>query len=85
MALGKSIRDIMKRVWGVQRVLLFPPQAYWRSCAALLGQVLETAFKDDFAVELLSAPEVPGRGAALCVSRFTLTNRQIPVASIFGQ
>ncbi|MEQ2170419.1 hypothetical protein GOODEAATRI_000089 [Goodea atripinnis] len=35
-------------------------QAYWRSCAALLGQVLETAFKDDYTVELLSTPEVPG-------------------------
>lgn len=39
------------------------PQAYWRSCAALLGQVLESAFKDDFTVELLNTPEVPGRGA----------------------
>lgn len=38
-------------------------QAYWRSCAALLGQVLETAFKDEYTVELLSTPEVPGREA----------------------
>lgn len=37
-------------------------QAYWRSCAALLGQVLNTAFKDDYAVELISTPEVPGEG-----------------------
>lgn len=36
-------------------------QAYWRSCAALLAQVLEAAFKDEYTVELLSAPEVPGR------------------------
>lgn len=41
-------------------------QAYWRSCAALLGQVLETAFKDDFAVELLDAPDVPVTSGAFC-------------------
>uniref|UniRef100_UPI0037E77360 large ribosomal subunit protein mL39 n=1 Tax=Semicossyphus pulcher TaxID=241346 RepID=UPI0037E77360 len=41
-------------------------QAYWRSCAALLGQVLETAFKDDFTVELLSTPEVPVTSGAFC-------------------
>ncbi|XP_061654588.1 39S ribosomal protein L39, mitochondrial isoform X1 [Phyllopteryx taeniolatus] len=42
-------------------------QAYWRSCAALLGQVLETAFKDHLSVELLSTPEVPvTSGAFLC-------------------
>ncbi|XP_053170617.1 39S ribosomal protein L39, mitochondrial [Scomber japonicus] len=41
-------------------------QAFWRSCAALLGQVLETAFKDDFSVELLSTPEVPVISGAFC-------------------
>ncbi|KAM9836085.1 large ribosomal subunit protein mL39 [Aulostomus maculatus] len=41
-------------------------QAYWRSCAALLGQVLETAFKDEYAVELLSTPEVPVTSGAFC-------------------
>ncbi|TNN70309.1 39S ribosomal protein L39, mitochondrial [Liparis tanakae] len=41
-------------------------QAYWRSCAALLGQVLETAFKDDFAVELLGTPEVAVTSGAFC-------------------
>lgn len=41
-------------------------QAYWRSCAALLGQVLETAFKDDFSVELLSTPEIPVTAGAFC-------------------
>lgn len=35
-------------------------QAYWRSCAALLGHVLDGAFKDEFSVELLKIPEVPG-------------------------
>lgn len=35
-------------------------QAYWRSCAALLGQVLDGAFKDEYSVELLKIPEVPG-------------------------
>lgn len=41
-------------------------QAYWRSCSALLGQVLETAFKDDFTLELLSSPEVPVTSGAFC-------------------
>lgn len=41
-------------------------QAYWRSCSALLGQVLETAFKDNFAVELLNSPEVPVTSGAFC-------------------
>ncbi|KAK9523858.1 hypothetical protein VZT92_017743 [Zoarces viviparus] len=41
-------------------------QAYWRSCAALLGQVLETAFKDNFTVELLSTPEVAVTSGAFC-------------------
>ncbi|XP_028998696.1 39S ribosomal protein L39, mitochondrial isoform X2 [Betta splendens] len=41
-------------------------KAYWHSCAALLGQVLETAFKDDFTVELLSTPEVPVTSGAFC-------------------
>ncbi|KAM7375098.1 hypothetical protein PAMA_014267 [Pampus argenteus] len=41
-------------------------QAYWRSCAALLGQVLETAFKDNFTVELLNTPEVPVISGAFC-------------------
>ncbi|KAE8278472.1 39S ribosomal protein L39, mitochondrial [Larimichthys crocea] len=41
-------------------------QAYWRSCAALLGQVLQTAFKDDYTVELLSTPEVPVTSGAFC-------------------
>lgn len=41
-------------------------EAYWRSCAALLGQVLETAFKDDYTVELLSTPEVPVLSGAFC-------------------
>ncbi|KAM9327486.1 large ribosomal subunit protein mL39 [Pholidichthys leucotaenia] len=41
-------------------------QAYWRSCAALLGQVLETSFKDDYIVELVSTPEVPVISGAFC-------------------
>ncbi|KAJ0062508.1 hypothetical protein NL108_014418 [Boleophthalmus pectinirostris] len=41
-------------------------QAYWRSCSSLLGQVLETAFKDDFTVELLQTPEVPVTSGAFC-------------------
>ncbi|KAF3857193.1 hypothetical protein F7725_009052, partial [Dissostichus mawsoni] len=38
-------------------------QAYWRSCSALLGQVLETAFKEDFTVELLSTVDIEGVAA----------------------
>ncbi|XP_029305391.1 large ribosomal subunit protein mL39 [Cottoperca gobio] len=41
-------------------------QAYWRSCAALLGQVLETAFKEDFTVELLSTLQVAVTSGAFC-------------------
>ncbi|KAL1022360.1 hypothetical protein UPYG_G00025670 [Umbra pygmaea] len=41
-------------------------QAYWRSCAALLGQVLQDAFKDDYTVELLRIPEVPVTSGAFC-------------------
>ncbi|XP_024281980.1 39S ribosomal protein L39, mitochondrial [Oncorhynchus tshawytscha] len=41
-------------------------QAYWRSCAALLGQVLQDAFKEDFSVELLSLPEVLVTSGAFC-------------------
>ncbi|XP_068446448.1 large ribosomal subunit protein mL39 [Clinocottus analis] len=41
-------------------------QAYWQSCAALLGQVMETAFKDDFTVNLLSTPEVEVTSGAFC-------------------
>ncbi|XP_041637931.1 39S ribosomal protein L39, mitochondrial [Cheilinus undulatus] len=41
-------------------------QAFWRSCSSLLGQVLETAFKDDYTVELLSTPEVPVTSGAFC-------------------
>uniref|UniRef100_A0A1A8RFC6 Large ribosomal subunit protein mL39 n=1 Tax=Nothobranchius rachovii TaxID=451742 RepID=A0A1A8RFC6_9TELE len=41
-------------------------EAYWRSCSALLGQVLETAFKDDYTVELLSTAEVPVTSGAFC-------------------
>lgn len=41
-------------------------QAYWRSCAALLGQVLETAFKDDYGVELLPTPDVAVTSGAFC-------------------
>ncbi|KAF4119160.1 39S ribosomal protein L39, mitochondrial [Onychostoma macrolepis] len=41
-------------------------QAYWRSCAALLGHVLDGAFKDDFSVELLKLPEVPVTAGAFC-------------------
>ncbi|RXM33886.1 39S ribosomal protein L39, mitochondrial [Acipenser ruthenus] len=32
-------------------------KAYWRSCAMLMGQVLESAFKEEFSVQLLQSPE----------------------------
>ncbi|KAL4636304.1 39S ribosomal protein L39, mitochondrial [Arapaima gigas] len=41
-------------------------KAYWRSCAALLGQVLKNAFKEDFSVELLRSPEIPVLSGAFC-------------------
>ncbi|XP_069745110.1 large ribosomal subunit protein mL39 isoform X1 [Narcine bancroftii] len=41
-------------------------QAYWRSCAMMMGYVLETAFKDEYTVELIQAPEVPVIGGAFC-------------------
>ncbi|KAJ8255687.1 hypothetical protein COCON_G00195510 [Conger conger] len=41
-------------------------QAYWRSCAALLGQVLENAFKEEFTIELLRSPELPVTSGSFC-------------------
>ncbi|XP_030060123.1 large ribosomal subunit protein mL39 isoform X1 [Microcaecilia unicolor] len=41
-------------------------KAYWRSCAMLLGCVLEQAFKDEYIVELVRAPEVPVISGAFC-------------------
>ncbi|MBN3309389.1 RM39 protein, partial [Amia calva] len=41
-------------------------QAYWRSCAMLLGQVLQAAFKEEFNVELLRSPELPVISGAFC-------------------
>ncbi|XP_063161539.1 large ribosomal subunit protein mL39 [Candoia aspera] len=41
-------------------------KAYWRSCAMILGCVLEQAFKDDYSVTLVKAPEVPVTSGAFC-------------------
>ncbi|KAJ8350964.1 hypothetical protein SKAU_G00260940 [Synaphobranchus kaupii] len=41
-------------------------KAYWRSCAALLGQVLENSFKEEFTVDLLRSPELPVISGAFC-------------------
>uniref|UniRef100_W5MXL4 Large ribosomal subunit protein mL39 n=1 Tax=Lepisosteus oculatus TaxID=7918 RepID=W5MXL4_LEPOC len=41
-------------------------QAYWRSCAMMLGQVLQAAFKEEFLVELLRSPELPVISGAFC-------------------
>lgn len=41
-------------------------KAYWRSCAALLGQVLENAFKEEFTIELLRSPEMPVTSGSFC-------------------
>ncbi|XP_075053217.1 large ribosomal subunit protein mL39 [Mixophyes fleayi] len=41
-------------------------KAYWRSCAAVLGHVLEQAFKDDYMVNLVRAPEIPVISGAFC-------------------
>ncbi|XP_069492492.1 large ribosomal subunit protein mL39 [Ambystoma mexicanum] len=41
-------------------------KAYWRSCAMILGCVLEAAFKEEYTVKLLRAPEVPVISGAFC-------------------
>ncbi|XP_061483877.1 large ribosomal subunit protein mL39 [Rhineura floridana] len=41
-------------------------KAYWRSCAMMLGCVLEQAFKDEYPVTLIRAPEVPVISGAFC-------------------
>ncbi|XP_043927294.1 39S ribosomal protein L39, mitochondrial isoform X2 [Protopterus annectens] len=41
-------------------------QAYWRSCAMLLGYVLETAFKDEYTIDLHRIVEVPVIAGAFC-------------------
>ncbi|MEE6468143.1 hypothetical protein FKM82_008174 [Ascaphus truei] len=41
-------------------------KAYWRSCAMILGCVLEQAFKDEYTVTLLRAPEIPVISGAFC-------------------
>ncbi|CAH2219341.1 39S ribosomal L39, mitochondrial [Pelobates cultripes] len=41
-------------------------KAYWRSCAMILGCVLERAFKDDYMVNLVRAPEIPVISGAFC-------------------
>ncbi|KAL8190627.1 UNVERIFIED_CONTAM: 54S ribosomal protein L39, mitochondrial [Gekko kuhli] len=41
-------------------------KAYWRSCAMILGCVLEQAFKDEYLVTLVRAPEVPVLSGAFC-------------------
>uniref|UniRef100_A0A8C5SWV6 Large ribosomal subunit protein mL39 n=1 Tax=Laticauda laticaudata TaxID=8630 RepID=A0A8C5SWV6_LATLA len=41
-------------------------KAYWRSCVMILGCVLEQAFKDEYSVTLVKAPEVPVTSGAFC-------------------
>ncbi|KAM7322224.1 hypothetical protein ACRRTK_019065 [Alexandromys fortis] len=41
-------------------------KAYWRSCAMIMGCVVERAFKDEYAVSLVRAPEVPVIAGAFC-------------------
>lgn len=44
-------------------------QAYWRSCAMIMACVLKRAFKDEYSVNLVKAPEVPGDKSVLyCLS-----------------
>uniref|UniRef100_A0A8D0FLM6 Mitochondrial ribosomal protein L39 n=1 Tax=Strix occidentalis caurina TaxID=311401 RepID=A0A8D0FLM6_STROC len=35
-------------------------KAYWRSCAMIMACVLKRAFKDEYSVNLIKSPEVPG-------------------------
>uniref|UniRef100_G1PTJ0 Large ribosomal subunit protein mL39 n=1 Tax=Myotis lucifugus TaxID=59463 RepID=G1PTJ0_MYOLU len=41
-------------------------KAYWRSCAMMMGCVIERAFKDEYLVSLVRAPEVPVIAGAFC-------------------
>uniref|UniRef100_A0A8C9Q8S6 Large ribosomal subunit protein mL39 n=1 Tax=Spermophilus dauricus TaxID=99837 RepID=A0A8C9Q8S6_SPEDA len=41
-------------------------KAYWRSCAMMMGCVIEKAFKDEYVVSLVRAPEVPVIAGAFC-------------------
>ncbi|XP_062967621.1 large ribosomal subunit protein mL39 [Cynocephalus volans] len=41
-------------------------KAYWRSCAMMMGCVTERAFKDEYMVSLVRAPEVPVIAGAFC-------------------
>ncbi|KAM8977004.1 large ribosomal subunit protein mL39 [Pelodytes ibericus] len=41
-------------------------KAYWRSCAMMLGCVLEQAFKEEYTVTLIRAPEIPVISGAFC-------------------
>ncbi|KAM6314221.1 large ribosomal subunit protein mL39 [Podargus strigoides] len=41
-------------------------KAYWRSCAMIMACVLKRAFKDEFTVNLIKAPEVPVISGAFC-------------------
>ncbi|KAF3820474.1 hypothetical protein GH733_013650 [Mirounga leonina] len=41
-------------------------KAYWRSCAMMMGCVIERAFKDEYVVSLVRAPEVPVICGAFC-------------------
>uniref|UniRef100_V9KZ56 Large ribosomal subunit protein mL39 n=1 Tax=Callorhinchus milii TaxID=7868 RepID=V9KZ56_CALMI len=41
-------------------------KAYWRSCAMIMGYVLETSFKDKYSITLVRAPEVPVISGAFC-------------------
>ncbi|XP_042532922.1 39S ribosomal protein L39, mitochondrial [Dipodomys spectabilis] len=41
-------------------------KAYWRSCAMIMGCVIERAFKDEYVVSLVRAPEVPVIAGAFC-------------------
>ncbi|XP_039093232.1 39S ribosomal protein L39, mitochondrial isoform X1 [Hyaena hyaena] len=41
-------------------------KAYWRSCAMMMGCVIERAFKEEYVVSLVRAPEVPVISGAFC-------------------
>ncbi|XP_001374495.4 39S ribosomal protein L39, mitochondrial [Monodelphis domestica] len=41
-------------------------KAYWRSCAMMMGCVIEKAFKDEYTVTLVRVPEIPVIAGAFC-------------------
>ncbi|KAG8450290.1 hypothetical protein GDO86_002805, partial [Hymenochirus boettgeri] len=53
-------------------------KAYWRSCAMILGCVLEQAFKEEYVVNLIKAPEIPGKPSFLTKEALNIIHKDLP-------